>query len=126
MLVPGASDWFAGGLITYATPAKVALAGVDAGLLAAAGPVSRETAMALAAGARERLSADVGLAVVGVAGPTPQGGQPVGTTWVAAALPDGSAPSASRRLPARSRPDVQAFAASMALDFLRRRLAALA
>ncbi|MDQ3030001.1 MAG: CinA family protein, partial [Actinomycetota bacterium] len=93
--------------------------------LEAFGPVSQETAVALANGARARLAADVGLAVVGVAGPTTQGGQPVGLTWVAATLPDGSSQATSRRLPARSRPDVQEFAVSMALDFLRRQLAEL-
>ena len=124
--VPGASAWFRGGLITYATQVKTALAGVDAGLLAAKGPVAEETAGALAVGARSRLEADVGLAVVGVAGPTTQGDQPVGVVCVAVALPDGSAPTASRRLPAHDRTQVQEFAGSMALDFLRRRLAALA
>jgi nicotinamide-nucleotide amidase len=124
--VPGASAWFRGSLVTYATEAKVSVAGVDAGLLERSSPVSEETAGALAAGARSRLGADVGLAVVGVAGPTTQGDQPVGTTHVAVALPDGSVPTVARRLPARSRVEVQEFAASMALDFLRRRLADLA
>ncbi|MDQ3528691.1 MAG: competence/damage-inducible protein A [Actinomycetota bacterium] len=123
--VPGASDWFAGGVVTYATETKSRLADVDPSLLEAFGPVSQETAVALANGARARLAADVGLAVVGVAGPTTQGGQPVGLTWVAATLPDGSWQATSRRLPARSRPDVQEFAVSMALDFLRRQLAEL-
>lgn len=123
--VPGASEWFRGALVTYATDVKVSLAGVDASLLERATPVSEETAGALAAGARFALGADVGLAVVGVAGPTTQGDQPVGYTCVAVALPDGSVPTVSRRLPARGRVEVQEFAASMALDFLRRRLAAL-
>ncbi|MDQ3538916.1 MAG: competence/damage-inducible protein A [Actinomycetota bacterium] len=124
--VAGASDWFAGGLVTYATEAKTRLADVSPSLLEAFGPVSQQTAVALAEGARARLEADVGLAVVGVAGPTTQGGQPVGLTWVATALPDGSSRATNRRLPARSRPDVQEFAVSMALDFLRRQLAELA
>ncbi|CAN5569718.1 competence/damage-inducible protein A [soil metagenome] len=123
--VPGASDWFAGSLVTYATEAKMRLAGVDPSLLESCGPVSQATAVALAEGARARLAADVGLSVVGVAGPTTQGGQPVGLTWVATALPDGSSEASSRRLPARSRPDVPEFAVSMALDFLRRQLAEL-
>ena len=124
--VPGASDWLRGALVTYATDVKSSLAGVDPVLLDDVGPVSEATAAALAAGARSRLEADVGLAVVGVAGPTTQGGQPVGFTCVAAALPDGSVPTTSRRLPARTRVEVQEFAVSMALDFLRRRLAQLA
>ena len=124
--VPGASEWFLGGLITYATASKAVLAGVDRDLLEAHGPASEETAAALAKGARLRLGADVGLAVVGVAGPTTQGGQPVGLVWVGVAMPDGSTLRVQRQMPARSRDEIQDFAAAMALDFLRRRLAELA
>ena len=123
--VPGASAWLRGALVTYATDTKSSVAGVAPEDLEDSGPVSESTAAALARGARERLGADVGLAVVGVAGPDTQGGRPVGFTCVAVALPDGSTPTAVRRLPARSRTEVQEFAASMALDFLRRRLADL-
>jgi len=123
--VPGASRWFRGCLVTYATETKSTLAGMNAALLEEVGPVSEETAAALARGAQTRLGADVGLGVVGVAGPDTQGGRPVGFTCVAVATPDGSTSTAARRLPARARSEVQAFAASMALDFLRRRLAKL-
>jgi nicotinamide-nucleotide amidase len=121
--VPGASEWLRGSLVTYATQLKAQLGGVDADDLAEWGPVSEATAGALAEGTRRRLGADVGLAVVGVAGPTTQGGQPVGFTCVGVSLPDGPPQTTSRRLPARTRTEVQEFAASMALDFLRRRLA---
>ncbi len=123
--VPGASDWFRGGLITYATESKTLLAGVAPAVLAEHGPVAEPTAAALAVGARERLRADVGLAVVGVAGPLLQNGLPVGTTCVGVALPDGTTPTVARRLPALGRVEVQDFAVSLALDVLRRRLAAL-
>jgi nicotinamide-nucleotide amidase len=121
--VPGASAWFRGGLAVYATDLKASLAGVDEALLAHVGPVAPEVAEALAVGARERLSADVGLAVVGVAGPTEQGGQPVGTVVVASALPDGTVEHRRRVLPSPRRVDVQEWGAGMALDHLRRRLA---
>ena len=123
--VPGASAWLRGSLVTYATEVKTSVAGVPAGLLAEHGPVSEATAAALAMGTRAALSADVGLAVVGVAGPAEQGGQPVGFTCVAVALPDGDVATAARRLPARARVELQEFAVSMALDLLRRRLALL-
>jgi PncC family amidohydrolase len=122
--VPGASSWFRGGLVVYATDLKVQLAGVDPDLLGAAGPVDPAVCEALAVGAAERLGADVGLAVVGVAGPTEQGGRPVGTVVVASALPGGLVESRARVLPARRRAEVQEWAAGMALDHLRRRLAA--
>lgn len=121
--VPGASDWFRGGLVTYSDEAKTRLAGVDAELIARHSPVSEEVAVALAAGARERLGADVGAAVVGVAGPATQGDRRVGTVCLAALLP-GTAPySRTVTLPARGRPELQEWSAAVALDYLRRRLA---
>lgn len=121
--VPGASHWFRGGLIAYAGDVKSSLAGVPTGLLDEHGPVSEPVAGELAAGARQRLGADVGLAVVGVAGPTAQGGQEVGTVCLAVALPGDPAPrTRSVRLPARNRVQLQAWSASVALDYLRRRL----
>ena len=125
--VPGASNWFRGAVVVYATPAKSLLAGLDAALVERHGPVSGPVASDLAVAARARLHADVGLAIVGVAGPDAQGGEPVGTTIVAVALPDAPAPEVRRlTLPAGSRTVLQGYAASAALDFLRRRLAALA
>lgn len=121
--VPGASGWFRGGLIVYATPVKVTLAGVDAAIVDRHGPVSEEVAAALAAAARERLGADVGLAVVGVAGPALQDGQEIGTTWTSVALPNGPPSSSGAQLPGASRERLQARAATVALDRLRRTLA---
>ena len=121
--VPGASSWFRGGLITYATSTKATLGGVDPAILERDGPVAESTVGQLAVGARERLSADVGLAVVGVAGPTRQSGQAVGTCCVGVALPDGAVRTYTVRLPGHTRADLQEFAASAALDYLRRQLA---
>lgn len=121
--VPGASAWFLGGLVTYSTAAKTTLAGVDPDLVARHSPVSEAVAAALAAGARARLAADVGAAVVGVAGPTTQSGEAIGTVCVAALLPGAPAATRALRLPARERPELQEWAANAALDHLRRRLA---
>jgi nicotinamide-nucleotide amidase len=85
--VPGVSRVFRGGLIVYSTDLKATLAGVDADLLAAKGPVDPDVALALARGARERCGADWGLATTGVAGPDPQDGAAVGTVYVAIAGP---------------------------------------
>lgn len=119
--VPGASDWFAGGVIAYATAAKSTLAGVPEAVLTEHGPVSEETARALAAGVRDRLGTDVGLAVVGVAGPTTQDAWPVGTVCLAAVLPS-TAHARTLHLPPRSRVDLQQASATVALEHLRRRL----
>ncbi len=121
--VPGASDWFAGGVIVYATPVKSTLADVPSELLDEQGPVSEDVAVALAAGVRHRLATDVGLAIVGVAGPTTQGDQAVGTVCLGVVLADGATRSRTVALPALDRADVQQRSATVALDYLRRRLA---
>jgi nicotinamide-nucleotide amidase len=121
--VPGASEWFAGGVIVYATAAKSLLAGVPPDLLDQQGPVSEDVAVALAVGVRRRLDTDVGLAVVGVAGPTTQGGRAVGTVCVGVALADGTRHAETTVVPARARAAVQQRSATVALDVLCRRLA---
>jgi PncC family amidohydrolase len=86
--VPGASDYFLGGVISYAYEAKVKLLGVHWETLRAFGAVSRETVLEMALGARLALEADIGLAVSGIAGPG--GGlphKPVGTTWIGLSAP---------------------------------------
>jgi len=86
--IPGSSAVVRGGLIVYATDLKHHLAGVDADLLAARGPVDPQVAAALADGARRRCGASIGIGVTGVAGPDPQDGVPVGT-WFCAVLGPG-------------------------------------
>lgn len=93
--VPGASAALRGGLVTYATDLKAALAGVDQAVLDAQGPVSEDTARAMAQGARSVLNVDWAVALTGVAGPQPQDGHPVGEVWAAVAGPWGTA---ARRL----------------------------
>ncbi len=122
--VPGASSWLRGGLLVYATDLKASLGGVDPDLLDARGPVSEEVAADLAAGAAARCGASVGVSVVGVAGPDEQGGRVVGTVVVGLALPGGEASASTTVVPALGREQVQAWAASTALDVLRRALAA--
>lgn len=89
--VPGASTVFRGGIVAYATDLKSALLGVDAALLAARGPVDREVAAQMAAGVRDRLGADIGVATTGVAGPDPQDGREPGTVYVAVDIDGGPA-----------------------------------
>ena len=90
--VPGSSGYLAGGIIAYADAAKEALLGVPRAVLDAHGAVSAQAAVAMAEGARERLAADLAVAVTGIAGPG--GGtaaKPVGLTYVAAADAAGTA-----------------------------------
>lgn len=82
--IPGASDVFAGGWITYSNRLKHSQVGVPEELLAAHGAVSAQTAAAMARGGLERGGADHCLAITGIAGPS--GGseeKPVGTVYIA-------------------------------------------
>ena len=84
----GSSAWFERGLVTYSNRAKEALLGVNASDLLNAGAVSREVALQMAEGARDRSGVDAALAVTGIAGP--DGGspdKPVGTVWFGWSLP---------------------------------------
>ncbi len=82
--LPGASDWFERGFVTYSNAAKTDMLGVPAALIEQDGAVSESVARAMADGALAHSRAHVSLAVTGVAGPT--GGsdaKPVGTVWFA-------------------------------------------
>jgi nicotinamide-nucleotide amidase len=83
----GSSAYVLGGLVTYSNQAKHDLAGVPLELIDSVGAVSAEVAEAMARGARERLGADVGVGITGIAGPggaTP--GKPVGLVHLCAVL----------------------------------------
>jgi nicotinamide-nucleotide amidase len=86
--VPGASQAFRGGVISYTTDLKQALLGVPEDLLLREGAVHPGVAAAMAAGVARLCEASYGLAVTGVAGPEPQDGRPVGTVYVAVSGPD--------------------------------------
>lgn len=82
--VPGSSDYFLGGVISYSDKAKENLLGVRHETLKGKGAVSKEAALEMAYGARDKFAADVALAVTGIAGPsggTPE--KPVGLVYIA-------------------------------------------
>ena len=116
--VPGASRWFAGGVVAYATEVKHRLLEVPAGDV-----VSEVAAAAMAEGVRRLLGADVGLATTGVAGPEPQEGKPPGTAFAGIALP-GEAGTARALELVGGRARVREIGTITALDALRRRLLA--
>jgi len=85
--VPGASTAVRGGIVAYATEAKVSLLGVDGGLVAVRGTIDAEVARQMASGARRRLEASWGVSTTGVAGPETAEGKPAGTVFVAVSGP---------------------------------------
>lgn len=120
--VPGSSDVFEGGVVSYSYEAKGRLLGVPRALVEAHGAVSEPVARAMAAGVAERTGAALTVAITGIAGPgggTPD--KPVGLVWFATALGDDV--RASRVVFMGSRAEVRARAAQRALWLLRDRLA---
>lgn len=91
--VPGASDSFRGGVISYAVAVKTAVLGVPEAVIADRGVVSEQVAVTMAQGVRRVTGADVGLATTGVAGPGPDGDVPAGTAWIAVVTPETEAAS---------------------------------
>jgi nicotinamide-nucleotide amidase len=116
--VVGASTWFRGAVVSYASDVKYDVLGVPEGPV-----VSAEAAQAMAEGARRVLGADVGLATTGVAGPDSQDGQSPGTVYVGLALPGQPAEAVELTVPG-DRDRIRQYATISALDLLRRRLAA--
>jgi nicotinamide-nucleotide amidase len=88
--LPGSSQWFDRGFVTYSNEAKTDMLGVDTALILRHGAVSEPVVQAMARGALARSRAQVAVAVTGIAGPT--GGsadKPVGTVWFGWASPKG-------------------------------------
>jgi competence/damage-inducible protein CinA-like protein len=111
--VVGASTWFRGGVVSYASDVKYDVLDVPVGPV-----VSGPAAEAMAEGVRRLLKSDVGLSVTGVAGPEEQEGQPAGTVFVGLSLGE-HVTHAALHLPG-DRPRVRAYSAISALDVLRR------
>ena len=118
---PGASDYFWGGLITYADSAKVEMLGVSADSISRYGAVSEQVAREMAEGVSRRSGVEAAIAVTGIAGPT--GGsdeKPVGTVCLAVRVRDKVV--VKRWHYPGTRDQVRARAAQGGLDLLRRTL----
>lgn len=120
--VPGSSEYFLGGVVSYSDRAKVDLLGVSAETLGTEGAVSESTALQMASGVRERFGADIGAATTGIAGPgggTPT--KPVGLVYVAVSA-EGSE-RVKRNVFAGARDDVKRQSVECALMLIREMLA---
>lgn len=114
--VPGASEIFRGSVVSYASDVKFEVLGVPRGPV-----VSEDAARAMAEGTRRVLGSDVALSLTGVAGPTEQDGQPVGTLCLAVAINGRDTVTTTLRLPGL-RDQMRQMSVISALDFLRRRI----
>jgi nicotinamide-nucleotide amidase len=115
--VPGSSEWFKGGVVSYDSQVKFDVLDVPEGPV-----VSEEAAKAMAEGVRRLLKADVGVAMTGVAGPAEQEGQPPGTVWLGVAVGD-DVDARLVRLPG-DRDRIRQLSVISAMDMLRRKLLA--
>ncbi len=117
--IPGSSHYFLGGFLVYSNKMKTELLGVSEEIVEQSGAVSKETAEAMANGARRRTGASFALSITGEAGPEPSENVPVGTVYVA--LSDASGCQVTHRIFLGDRARIRVFATQMALDMLRRK-----
>jgi nicotinamide-nucleotide amidase len=116
--IPGSSAAFRGGVVSYATDLKAALLGVPSDLLDQHGAVHPAVAAAMAQGACRRLTASVGAATTGVAGPDPADGQPVGTAFIAVSMGPDAAPDVRPLALSGDRQQIRAATVTQVLGLL--------
>lgn len=117
--IPGCSDVFFGGCVTYTNEVKQRLLGVSAETLDAHGAVSSETAIEMARGVRERTGSDIGISATGIAGPG--GGTdetPVGTVFLGISTKGGESYRKLSLSARRSREFIRIVAATNAYDMV--------
>ncbi len=123
--LPGASEVYRGGAVTYCDEVKAGMLGVPEDVLAENGAVSEPVAAAMAQGVRIAAGADIGLSATGLAGPDGDGVNPVGTVFVGLAAEDGVWVRHLTLGPGRGRNRIRELSASHAFDMLRRYLSGL-
>jgi PncC family amidohydrolase len=115
--IPGASNWFRLGVVSYSNEAKTGVLGVPVDVISRHGAVSAECVEAMASSCRALGGSDVGIAVSGIAGPGGATlGKPVGTVWVGLAWKGGTTSSRLELAAAGSRERIKLASAYHALD----------
>lgn len=117
--VPGSSNYFLGGFLTYSNRMKTELLGVSEEILRLHGAVSKEAAEAMALGARRRTGSTFALSITGEAGPEPIENVPVGTVYIG--LADAGGCQVLHRVFLGDRARIRVFATQIALDMLRKK-----
>ena len=118
--MPGASEFFLGGVTTYTNVAKAKLLGIDPELIEAKGPVSREVAIEMAERVRALLGTDMGIGVTGLAGPDGDGVHEVGTVFVSLATKDGTFVRELHVGDRRTRSYIRRVSGNFVFDMMRR------
>jgi nicotinamide-nucleotide amidase len=122
--ISGSSDYFIGGIISYADRVKISLLNVNPDDLATEGAVSEIVARQMAVGVKAKLGADWGVSITGIAGPG--GGtesKPVGLVYIGIANPDGGVEGIKYQLGSqRERELIRQMSAAQVLNLLRLRL----
>ncbi len=119
--VPGISEVFLLGVVSYSNAAKVKVLGVDADVIEAQGAVCAEVARQMAEGVRRVAGSDLGIGITGIAGPT--GGsreKPVGTVYMGISYPEGGTLEARHFRFEGNRVSIKEQTAEAALRWLRR------
>lgn len=115
--IPGSSEVYDRGFITYSNEAKTELVGVSAELIKAHGAVSREVAIAMAEGALKVTTADIAVSATGIAGPVTSEHKPVGRVYIAVAMRGKKAKVTENHITG-TRIQIQAETVSRAIDLI--------
>ena len=122
--IPGSSDYFMGGIVSYSNEAKMELLGVRESSLKKYGAVSELVAKEMAEGVRKRLGTDIGISTTGIAGPTgATATKPVGLVYLALSAKD--IVIARKQVFGPDRNSVKQRSAQAALELARRYLLGL-
>ena len=123
--IPGASEFFLGGVVTYTNEAKAKLLGIDPALIEEKGAVSFEVAKEMAQRVRALTGSDIGLGVTGLAGPDGDGVHEVGTVFVSLAAPEQTWVKELHLGAFRTRSFIRRMAGNHLYDMMRRYLTGL-
>ena len=123
--IPGASEFFLGGVVTYTNEAKAKLLGIDPALIGEKGAVSYEVAKEMAERVRTLLGSDIGVGVTGLAGPDGDGVHEVGTVFVSLATAEQTWVKELHMGAFRTRSFIRRMAGNHVYDMMRRYLTGL-
>lgn len=123
--LPGASEFFKGGVVTYTNEIKAKLLGIDRELIEEKGAVSYEVAKEMAERVRNILGADIGVGITGLAGPGDDDVHEVGTVFISMATAEGTYVKETHMGKFRTRSFIRQMAGNYAYDMIRRYLTGL-